>query len=110
MVWSVHGPLVSFFERDVLERLLCTVSARNGRVVECQSSPPRSCGDCQQSDVAKLARRMATRALQPTGARAVSAPCQRRVRVVQCAFIPMISAEENSSTRSHTLAAEVKNE
>ena len=75
----MHGPLVSFFERDVLERLLCTVSARNGRVVECQSSPPRSCGDCQQSDVAKLARRMATRA--PTNGRprrvsAVSAPCE----------------------------------
>ena len=31
------------------------------------SSPPRSCGDCQQSDVAKLARRMANRA-PPTGA------------------------------------------
>ena len=46
--------------REMLERLRETGAWR---------SPPGSCSDCQQSDVAKLARRMATRA--PTNGRAV---------------------------------------
>ena len=53
LVWSVHGPF-----GEMLERL---------RETGAWPSPPGSCGDCQQSDVAKLARRMANRA-PPTGA------------------------------------------
>ena len=44
----MHGPF-----GEMLERL---------RETGAWPRPPGSCGDCQQSDVAKLARRMATRA------------------------------------------------